>query len=111
SSPATNRSHTPPSPPPRKRPQSLPSESSTLPSRASTQTDGQERAKVYEPLSVIRKAPSAVYHFVYIVVTPDAVYRVFRLRPESCHVYSYANTSVVATVGAVLSTGSGKALA
>jgi transcriptional regulator with XRE-family HTH domain len=43
-----------------------------------------------------------------MMVTPGAAYRVFRLRPESPHVYSYANTSVVATVGPVLSTGSGK---
>ena len=42
------------------------------------------------------------------MVTPDLMYPVFRLRLESCHVYSYANTSVVATVGAVPGTGSGK---
>ena len=43
-----------------------------------------------------------------MMVTLVPRYPVFRLRPETGHVYSYANTSVVATVGAVSKHGERK---
>jgi len=43
--------------------------------------------------------PPAVDYLVYMQVTPGVLFLDFRLRCARRHVYSYANNSVVATVG------------
>jgi hypothetical protein len=53
----------------------------------------------------------AVYYLVYMQVTTDVFALDFRLRSPRCHVYSYANNSVVATVGIFSAREAGKALA
>src|SRR5580704_11467989 len=86
-------------PPPRQLSVLLP-DSSMLPD---SNLYSDRRLLCHEGLRVQRKSPVAnsdtdVYYLVYTLVTPVISSSRFRLRSLRCHVYSYANNSVVATV-------------